>query len=81
MDVGVEKESKKYSQKMINKSSSKVIDNISMTSQITRDCSLCKMKFQTSFVVNKDFSNPLKIFCTTCYFTTLQNQSLPKECW
>ena len=55
MDVGVEKESKKYSQKNINKSSSKVIDNISMTSHITRYCSLCKMKFQTSFAVNNFF--------------------------
>ena len=49
-----------------------------MTSQITRDCSLCKMKIQTSFAVNKDSSNPLKIFCTTYYFTIIQNQSPEK---
>ena len=52
-----------------------VIDNISMISQITRDCSLCKMKFETSFAVNKDSSNPLKAFCSPCYYTTIQNQS------
>ena len=38
-----------------------VINNISMTSKITRDYSLCKMKFETSFAVNKDSFNPLKI--------------------
>ena len=52
-----------------------VINNISMTSKITRDYSLCKMKFETSFAVNKDSSNPLKAFCSPCYYTTIQNQS------
>ena len=78
IDVGVNKDSKKSSQKNDNKSSSKLIDNISITSKITRVCSLCKTKFQTCFAVNKDSSNPLKIFCSTCYFTSIQNQSPPK---
>ena len=78
-DVGVEKDPKKKIQKNINKSSSKLIHNISMMSKINRVCSLCKIKFQTSFVINKDSSNPLKIFCSACYLTSIQNQSPPKK--
>ena len=72
-DVGVNKYLQKTTQKNINKFSSKLIDNISMTSKITRVCSLCKIKFQTSFTINEDSSNPLKIFCSTCYLTSIQN--------
>ena len=52
-----------------------VIKNISMTSTITRDCSLCNIKFETSFTVNKDSSNPLKVFYASCYYISIQNQS------
>ena len=58
-----------------------VIDNISMTSTITRNCSLCKMKFENSFAVNKDSSNPLKVFCAPCYYTSIQNQYPIKKYW
>ena len=78
-DVGIDKDSKRSSQKNINKYSSKLIDNISMMSTITRLCSIYIMKFQTTFAVNKDFSNPMNIFCSACYFTSIQNQSPPKQ--
>ena len=50
-----------------------------MMSKINRVCSLCKIKFQTSFVINKDSSNPLSIFCTTCFVIPIQNQTPTKQ--